>query len=181
MVELYADITVLPTDNGTRDAIIITLAGILANFFWHIVKLSWRVCFGYSGGESYVTELKLKHDKQRDISIKLRKELDEALKKRDVAREERDEARKDLDEALKERDVAREERDEALKDRDKYWDERHDYWRQRNEALAERDAVRKQRDRAYEELDKLYKAKLYSDENDKLSLLVLEKHQCLLG
>ncbi|OBT97487.1 hypothetical protein VE01_04388 [Pseudogymnoascus verrucosus] len=163
MVELYADITVLPTDIGTRDAIIIAMAGILANFFWHIVKLSWRACFGNSGGESYVTEPKLKHDEQRDISIKLRKELDEALKKRDVAHEERD---------------------EALKDRDKYWDERDDYWRQRNEALGERDAVRKQRDtarllrdRAYEELDKLYKAKLYSDENDKLSLLVLERQQ----
>jgi hypothetical protein len=179
MVELYAAFTVLSMDNGTRDAIIITLTGILANVVWHIVKLSWRACFGYPGGESYVTELKLKYDEQRDISSKLRKERDEALKERDGARKERDEARKDRNKYLDERNNYWRERDNINMDLlFAYW-ERNNPWRQRDTAYKERDDARKQRDRAYEERDKLRKAKLESDENDKLSLLVLERHQCL--
>ncbi|KFY76411.1 hypothetical protein V499_03952 [Pseudogymnoascus sp. VKM F-103] len=156
MVELYAAFTVLSMDNGTRDAIIITLAGILANFFWHIARHSWRECCGDSGEDSYATELKLEHDKQRDISLKLGRELDEALKERDRALNERDRALSELDRTLKERD-------EARRDRNRYWDERHDYWKQVNEAQGERDDARKQRDKAYEERDKLRKEKLESD------------------
>ncbi|OBT88454.1 hypothetical protein VE02_03275 [Pseudogymnoascus sp. 03VT05] len=113
-------------DNGTRDAIVITLTGILANFFWHIVKHSWRACFGYSGGESYVTELKLKHNEQRDIS------LEKLLKERDDAREERDGARKQRDEARDERDKARKDRDEAFKDRDEAFKDRDEARNDRN-------------------------------------------------
>ncbi|KFZ04322.1 hypothetical protein V502_10238 [Pseudogymnoascus sp. VKM F-4520 (FW-2644)] len=172
MVELYAAFTVLPMDNGTWDAIIITLAGILAHFVWYIIKYGWRVSFGNSASEtqkphsdvenqkldngereSEVTKSKLKHDERlkRVLNTQLLEKLysatDEFLNRL---------SKPDLIELLnvardcERRDIylenLRKERDEVRKDRDYVL-------QQRDEARKDRDYVLEQRNEARKDLD----------------------------
>lgn len=183
MVELYAAFTVLPMDNGTWDAIIITLAGILALFVWHIIKYGWRVCFGNSASraqkphsdvenrkldngerESEVTESKLKHDEdsKRVLNTQLVEKLNSAT----------DEflnglSRPDLLELFKvtrdyeRRDIYREnllkERDEARRDRDNACKQRDNAWEDRDSAQRILDGARKERDSVLQKRDEVRK------------------------
>ncbi|KFY33965.1 hypothetical protein V495_08228, partial [Pseudogymnoascus sp. VKM F-4514 (FW-929)] len=171
MVELYAAFTVLSMDTGTRDAIIITLAGILSHFVWYVVKQSWRACFENSASqtetqhfdiknrklndeEPEVTEWKLKYNKQKDILENLRNE-------RDMARDERDYAHKQRDDSFARGLDARISQAKACTERD----------------MAHEDLfyARKQRDAAYKERDEFRKSKVESDEKYDELIVNLEK------
>ncbi|KFZ01388.1 hypothetical protein V500_00798 [Pseudogymnoascus sp. VKM F-4518 (FW-2643)] len=172
MVELYAAFTVLPMDNGTWDAIIITLAGILAHFVWYIIKYGWRVSFGNSASrtqkphsdvdnrkldngerESEVTESKLKHDERLKRVLntqpleKLYSATDEflnGLSKPDLL--ELLNAARDCERRDIYLENLRKERYEVRKDRDYVL-------KQRNEARNDRDNARKDRDEACKDRD----------------------------
>ncbi|KFY44883.1 hypothetical protein V494_01267 [Pseudogymnoascus sp. VKM F-4513 (FW-928)] len=149
MAELYSVFTVPSIGNGTtNDAIIIALAGIIANVFWHIIKHICLACFGEE--PEITTEPELKDMKHGDATLKyLREELDKAKKDRDVYFEkymdywkQRDDTRTLLGFAI----IAR---NRALNERD--------------EAYEKRDDAREERDVACGERDELQKEKLYDD------------------
>ncbi|OBT40147.1 hypothetical protein VE00_09799 [Pseudogymnoascus sp. WSF 3629] len=182
MVELYAAFTVLSMDNGTRDAIIITLAGILSHLVWYVVKHSWKACFGNletqkphsdvrnsktdnGEQESKVIPSKLKHGEPSKAIPntspveKLHNETDEFLdglskpERLELLNVARGNERR-LESLRKERDDALKQRDDSFKHReDQYLKHRDNAREDRNSAREDRNDDRKRRDEAYRDRD----------------------------
>ncbi|KFY13882.1 hypothetical protein V492_03005 [Pseudogymnoascus sp. VKM F-4246] len=149
MAELFAEFTVPSIGNGTtNDAIIMALAGIIANVFWHIIKHSCLACFGEE--PEITTEQKLKDNEHRDATLEyLHEELDNACKDRDKYFEKYMDYWKQRDRTRTLLLLALAGRSRALNERD--------------EAYEKLDDVRTQRDAACRERDELQKDKLYDD------------------
>ncbi|OBT98066.1 hypothetical protein VE01_03727 [Pseudogymnoascus verrucosus] len=195
MVELYAAFTVLSMDNGTRDAVIITLAGILSHLVWYVVKHSWKACFGNSETqnpnsdvrnsktdngerESEATASKLKHSEPSKAvpNTSPREKLHSALREFINGRPELErselrivgqENKRQLEELLKERDDALKQRDQYSKNCDDACKDRDDARKQRDEDYRDRDSALQQLDGAHKIQDDLRESKLEAAENYK--------------